>query len=88
MIDNFLLILLTFIYKVFYNDDQIEDLALSTLDILLRNDSWRLQVLIIQGYIPAMSSQVGFFSAENKVNINIYNLIMNSNFIFKRFVPS
>lgn len=54
---------------MFYNDDQIEDLALSTLDVLLRNDSWRLQVLIIQGYVPAMSSQIGHFSAENKVNL-------------------
>lgn len=37
---------------VFYADGDIEDLDLRALDILIRNDSWRKQVLIVQGYVP------------------------------------
>lgn len=48
--------------QVLYTDDQTEHLTLKTLDMLLRNETWRLQVLIIQGYIPTTSVQTGAYS--------------------------
>lgn len=57
----------SFFFKVIYTDNAIEDLPLKTLDVLLRNDSWRLQVLMIQGFVPALSTQVGNYSTETTV---------------------
>jgi hypothetical protein len=40
---------------------------LDKFDILMRNESWRYQVLLVQGYIPSRSTQKGKYSTENKV---------------------
>lgn len=61
--------------QVFYNDNQIEDLTLRTLDTLLRNETWRLQVLLIQGYIPSKSTLKGFYSQEPQVRYILHSLL-------------
>lgn len=57
-----------FIAKVTYSDDQSENLNLKTLEILLRNDAWRLQILMIQGYVSTTSIQTGVYSKKPNVS--------------------
>jgi hypothetical protein len=57
-----------FVCKVFYSDGQVEDLSMKTLDILMRNETWRMQVLLVQGYVHTLSIQTGNFSITPKVN--------------------
>jgi hypothetical protein len=57
-----------YVAKVTYTDDQTECLTGKTLDVLLRNDAWRQQVLLIQGYIPTTSTQSGLYSQQPHVS--------------------
>lgn len=50
-----------------YTDDETEVLTAAKLDKLLRNDSWRLQVLMIQGYVPTVSMHSGLYSKQPHV---------------------
>lgn len=52
---------------IIYADDEIEHLPLHTLDLLMRNETWRLQVLIVQGFVPTLSMQTGMYSKEPQV---------------------
>ena len=58
-----------FIVQVFYTDGESEDITLDKFDALIRNSSWRLQVLVILGYVPSVSTQNGFYSDKAKVYI-------------------
>ena len=51
----------------FYSDGEIEHIDLSTLDILLKNETWRMQVLLAQGYVPRLSEQKGYYYERMKV---------------------
>lgn len=53
--------------QVSYTDGEFEELTLSALDSLTRSDTWRLQVLVIQGYVPPTSSQDGHYTDKAKV---------------------
>ena len=35
----------------------------------MRNDAWRMQLLICQGYVPAQSERTGYYSDKPKVHI-------------------
>lgn len=52
---------------VYYADGEKEHIDVYTFDILIRNDSWRQQVLIVQGFVPAISVQQGTFYDKPKV---------------------
>jgi hypothetical protein len=54
-------------FQVFYTDNQMEDVSLTTFDTLARNEAWRLQVLLIQGYIPASSTIDGNYARYSQV---------------------
>ncbi len=60
-----------FIAKVTYSDDQVENLNAKTLEILLRNEAWRSQIVMIQGYIPTTSTQTGVYSQKPTVSVHI-----------------
>lgn len=47
-----------------YADNTTEDLNLRTLDTLMRNESWRTQLIYIQGYIPTSKSKKGLYNKE------------------------
>jgi hypothetical protein len=53
---------------VHYLDGEIEDLTLASFDRLIRSETWRLQVLLLQGYVPSISQQEGFYSDKPKVS--------------------
>jgi hypothetical protein len=53
--------------KVTYADDQVETLNSKTLEILLRNEAWRMQIVMIQGYVPTISVQSGIYSQKPQV---------------------
>jgi hypothetical protein len=42
-------------------------MTLNTLDILVRNEQWRKQILLIQGYVPRKSLQTGNYSHAPQV---------------------
>ena len=44
---------------VTFVDGEQEDMTLPRLDLLMHNDGWRNQVLLIQGYVPAVDRKVG-----------------------------
>ena len=46
---------------VTYTDGNQEELVIKTLDILSRNESWRSQVLLVQGYVPYVSNSLGHY---------------------------
>lgn len=48
-------------------DGESESVSLRTFDILMRNGSWRLQVLLVQSYIPAATETEGWFGTKAKV---------------------
>ena len=50
-----------------YVDGEREHLSLRKFDLLIRNESWRRQLMFIQGYVPMASSQTGFFGSKKKV---------------------
>ena len=50
------------ICTVFFMDGTDEDLDLWTLDILLRNDLWCMQVVMIQAFIPVKDTVEGIYS--------------------------
>ena len=50
-----------------YGDGERENLTLQKFDLLIRNETWRNQILLLQGYVPALSTQSGFFGAQKKV---------------------
>jgi len=52
---------------VYYADGEQENVDVYTFDILIRNDSWRQQVLILQGFVPALSTQQGTYYNKPKV---------------------
>ena len=58
-----------YVVSVVYSDGDREDMSLRTLDILLRNDTWRPQVLIMQAYVPSLSIQLGRFSADGEAKV-------------------
>jgi len=49
---------------VFYMDGNQEELDLWTLDILLQNDVWRLQILLLQGYVPSTRTLKAHYSTS------------------------
>lgn len=53
--------------QVFYIDNESEEMTLNTLDILVRNEQWRKQILLIQGYVPRKSLQTGNYSHAPQV---------------------
>ena len=55
-----------YVATVVYADGEKEDLSLRTLDILMRNDMWRPQILILQAYVPSMSSQKGKYDSKKE----------------------
>jgi hypothetical protein len=50
---------------IFYSDGEEENISLRIFDVLLRNKSWRLQVLMLQGYVPAHSLKIGTFQMKS-----------------------
>jgi hypothetical protein len=58
--------------KVLYNDGEREDVNLRTFDILMRNDAWRSQVLLLQGFVPAVSVQSGRFSDQGAKTVSFF----------------
>ena len=50
-----------------YTDGEFEELSLHSMDSLLRSDAWRLQVLVVQGYVPFASKQDGHYNDKAKV---------------------
>jgi hypothetical protein len=50
-----------------YVDGEREHLSLRKFDLLVRNESWRRQVMFLQGYVPMSSTQTGFFGSQKKV---------------------
>ena len=63
-----------YIAKVIYSDEQIELLNSKTLEILLRNEAWRLQVMMIQGYVPTLSINSGMYSQKPHVSLSYRSL--------------
>ena len=57
----------TKICTVFYTDGEQEDIDIKTFDTLIRNESWRLQLLIVQGFIPPLSVQKGYYYDRSRV---------------------
>lgn len=55
------------ICSVVYVDGERENLSLRKFDLLIRNESWRRQAMFLQGYVPATSTQSGFFGSQKKV---------------------
>jgi hypothetical protein len=56
---------------VTYMDGDREDLDLSRFDILIRNEAWRSQVLLMQSYIPTLSIHTGrYFIDDNAGGIS------------------
>lgn len=55
------------IVSVVYLDGQSEDLTLFAYDELIRRETWRYQLLLVQGYIPVMSVQSGYYEVVTKV---------------------
>jgi hypothetical protein len=55
---------------VCYTDGEVEDLTLSAFDRLIRSETWRLQVLLVQGYVPVLSQHDGFYSDKLKVPLS------------------
>lgn len=53
--------------QVIYTDGESEEITLQKFDALIRNSSWRLQVMVVLGYVPAVTTQKGFFSDKAKV---------------------
>ena len=43
---------------IYYSDGEKELLTLHSLDNLIRSEVWRLQLIMVQGYIPPASAQV------------------------------
>lgn len=54
--------------QVYYTDGDVEDVRAKTLTLLMRNKEWRLQVLMIQGFIPSLSTHTGLFSRQPRVS--------------------
>ena len=52
-----------------YVDGERENISLRKFDLLIRNETWRKQVLFIQGYVKATSTQSGYFGSKKKVSI-------------------
>ena len=50
--------------SVTYTDGEREDINLKAFDTLMRNDTWRSQVIILQGYVPALSTQAGRYQPD------------------------
>ena len=48
-----------FLCTATFVDGEQEDMTLQRLDLLMHNDGWRNQVLLIQGYVPAVDRKVG-----------------------------
>lgn len=51
---------------VCYTDGEVEDLTIHAFDRLIRSETWRLQVLLVQGYVPTLSQHDGFYSDKPK----------------------
>ncbi len=56
------------IASVVYMDGERETISINQFDVLIRNDAWRKQILFIQGHIPIVSRQQGFFGVKKKVS--------------------
>eukprot|EP01041_Mallomonas_annulata_P002218 gene2218-4307_t len=52
---------------VWYTDGEMESLTLRSFDILMRNDSWRLQLSVCQTYIHSYDDKIGEYSSTIKV---------------------
>ena len=52
-----------------YQDGEREDITLRKFDLLIRNETWRKQVIFVQGYVTPISTQSGFFGSKKKVRI-------------------
>jgi len=58
-----------YVVSIIYQDGEREDVSLRTLDVLLRNDTWRPQILIMQAYIPSLSIQAGRYSMSGEKKV-------------------
>eukprot|EP01040_Poterioochromonas_malhamensis_P013046 gene13046-14311_t len=56
-----------YLAKVIYIDDETENLTRDVLTKMLRMENWRMQVLLIQGFVPISSVQSGFYSQKPQV---------------------
>jgi hypothetical protein len=50
--------------SVTYTDGEREDLNIRAFDVLMRNDFWRPQILILQAYVPTLSIQAGMYQPD------------------------
>jgi hypothetical protein len=57
-----------FLCTVTYVDGEQEDLTAQRLDLLMHNDNWRMQILLLQGYVPAVSRQTGNYELGANVS--------------------
>ena len=57
----------TYLLQVSYTDGEFEELTLHALDSLVRSEAWRLQVLVVQGFVPSVSKQDGHYNDKAKV---------------------
>lgn len=60
------------ICRVYYTDGEVEDLTLQAFDRLIRSDTWRLQVLLLQGFVPFLSEMEGYYSDKPKVLLSYF----------------
>jgi hypothetical protein len=60
-----------FICTATYIDGEREHLTLQKLDILMNNDVWRNQLIMLQGYVPAIKSISGIFERDKQKVGNI-----------------
>ncbi len=58
-----------YVVSIIYQDGDREDVSLRTLDVLLRNDTWRPQILIVQAYVPSLSIQGGRYSIDGEKKV-------------------
>ena len=57
-----------FLCTVTYVDGEQEDLTAQRLDLLMHNDNWRMQILLLQGYVPKVSRQFGNYELAANVS--------------------
>jgi len=58
-----------YVISIIYQDGEREDVSLRTLDVLLRNETWRPQILIVQAYVPSLSIQGGRYSMDGEKKV-------------------
>ena len=57
-----------YLCTVTYVDGEQEDLTAQRLDLLMHNDNWRMQILLLQGYVPVVSRLSGNYEMATNVS--------------------